>query len=206
MMGTAAADDGGGVLHSGGIGMFKFLHTVEKVVMSVLLTAMVVVTFSQVIARYVFNSGTVWALELTVFLFAWLVLLGAAQLAREGRHIGIDALIAVLKPRGRQIAGLIASGASILYALMMLSGAWTYFSKFYRLGIPAKELPIPTWVALLVLPISFAVLALRFGASFMRILTKAEDRMLSTIEDKELIDELDQAETAQASEKIGKAD
>ena len=37
---------------------------------------MTLVTFSQVVARYVFNTGVVWALELTVYLFAWLVLLG----------------------------------------------------------------------------------------------------------------------------------
>jgi C4-dicarboxylate transporter DctQ subunit len=58
---------------------------------------MTLFTFAQAVACYVFHSGAIWALELTVFLFAWLVLLGTVQLAREGRHFGIDALIGILR-------------------------------------------------------------------------------------------------------------
>lgn len=170
--------------------MSKFIHGLEKSLLVFLLIAMTTVTFVQVVARYVFNSGVMWALELTVFLYAWLVLLGAAHLAREGRHIGIDALTGALKARGQKICGLIASGASIVYALMMLSGSWTYFSKFYKLNIPAAELPVPTWVVLLVLPLSFAVLVGRFGQTFWSILTGRSSSMLSSLEDQELVDEL----------------
>lgn len=174
--------------------MLKFIHGVERTVLVVLLIAMTLVTSVQVVARYVFNSGAVWALELTVFLFAWLVLLGAAHLAREGRHIGIDALISVLGTGPRKICGLLASLACVVYAAMMLSGSWTYFSKFYKLNIPAADLPIPTWVALIVLPLSFLVLLVRFGITFWKVLTGKADTMLSSIEDKELVEELAGAE------------
>lgn len=174
--------------------MLKFIHGVERAMLVVLLVAMTLVTSVQVVARYVFNSGAVWALELTVFLFAWLVLLGAAHLAREGRHIGIDALISVLGTGWRKICGLLASLACVVYAAMMLSGSWTYFSKFYRLNIPASDLPIPTWVALIVLPLSFLVLVIRFGITFWKVLMGQADTMLSSIEDKELVEELAGAE------------
>lgn len=174
--------------------MLKFIHGLEKTLLTLLMIAMTVVTFVQVVARYVFNSGVVWALELTVFLFAWLVLLGAAHLAREGRHIGIDALITAIGKGPRKFCGLLASAACVGYALMMLSGSWTYFSKFYKLNIPAADLPIPTWVALIVLPLSFAVLVIRFGLAFFRILTGRDDSLLSSIEDKELVEELAGAE------------
>lgn len=173
--------------------MRNFLHGVEKTLLVVLMLAMALVTFVQVIARYVFNSGAVWALELTVFLFAWLVLLGAAHLAREGRHIGIDALIMALRPGSRKLCGLLASGACVLYAALMLSGSWTYFSKLYRLGIPAADLPVPSWIVVSVLPLSFLVLVLRFGAAFLRILRGRAASMLSTLEDQELVAELDAA-------------
>ncbi|HQU51089.1 MAG TPA: TRAP transporter small permease subunit, partial [Casimicrobiaceae bacterium] len=37
---------------------------------------MTVVTFVQVVARYVFNYSFVWALELTGVMFAWLIFVG----------------------------------------------------------------------------------------------------------------------------------
>jgi hypothetical protein len=45
-------------------------------IIAMLLGLMTVVTFANVVARYAFNSNILWALELTSFLFAWLVLLG----------------------------------------------------------------------------------------------------------------------------------
>lgn len=174
--------------------MLKRLHDLERIVLVLLMIGMVLVTFVQVVARYVFNSGATWALELTVFLYAWLVLLGAVHLAREGRHIGIDALISVLKPRGRKVAGVIAASACVYYALMMLQGGWTYFSKLYRLGIPTADLGVPTWCVLIVLPLAFAALAVRFGITLVRIVTGRADGMLSTLEDEELVAELDAAQ------------
>lgn len=176
--------------------MLNIIHGVERALLVFLLIAMTLVTFTQVIARYVFNSGVVWALELTVFLFAWLVLLGAAHLAREGRHIGIDALIATIGAGPRKFCGLLASAACLLYTAMMLSGSWSYFSKFYKLNIPAADLPIPTWVALIVLPLSFLILLIRFAFAFWRVLTGRADSLLSSIEDKELVEELAGAEAA----------
>ncbi|MBZ0124394.1 MAG: TRAP transporter small permease subunit, partial [Roseovarius sp.] len=46
---------------------------IEETVIAVLLGLMTAITFANVIARYVFNSNILWALELTVFMFGWLV-------------------------------------------------------------------------------------------------------------------------------------
>ena len=49
------------------------INRLEEAIVAFLLAAMTLVTFTQVVLRYVFNAGFVWALELTIFLFAWLV-------------------------------------------------------------------------------------------------------------------------------------
>lgn len=59
------------------------IDNIEETLIAFLLGAMTIATFSNVIARYVFNSNILWALELTVFLFAWLVLLGASYLIKK---------------------------------------------------------------------------------------------------------------------------
>ena len=62
-----------------------------------LLGLMTLITFANVVARFVFNSNILWALELTVFLFAWLVLLGASYAVKTHAHLGVDAILNIAR-------------------------------------------------------------------------------------------------------------
>jgi len=48
--------------------------------------------FTNVVLRYAFDIGFVWVLELVQYLFAWVVLIGAAHGVKAGIHLGIDVL------------------------------------------------------------------------------------------------------------------
>ncbi|HPR07254.1 MAG TPA: TRAP transporter small permease subunit, partial [Denitromonas sp.] len=50
------------------------VESIEETFIAVALGFMTLITFANVIARYVFNSNILWGLEVTVVLFAWLVL------------------------------------------------------------------------------------------------------------------------------------
>ncbi len=104
---------------------------------AVLLGLMTIVTFANVVARYVLNTGILWGLEVTVFLFGWMVLIGAAYAVKTKAHLGVDAvLLAVARP-GRRLLGLFAALCCILYALLLLKGSWDYWANFANL--PATE-------------------------------------------------------------------
>ena len=66
----------------------------------------VFVYYYEVIARYVFNANILWALETTVFLFAWLVLLGASYCVKVHAHLGVDVRRLFVIGRRRHGAGL----------------------------------------------------------------------------------------------------
>src|SRR3546814_15227267 len=85
----------------------KSMNRLEEGLMILLLAAMTLLTFSQVVLRYVFNSGWGWALEATTYMFGWLVLVGISYGIKVGFHIGIDAVVNLLPKRGRRIVGLI---------------------------------------------------------------------------------------------------
>ena len=110
---------------------------IEETLISVLLGLMTLVTFANVVARYVFNSNILWALELTVFMFGWLVLLGAGYAVKKSMHLGVDALINTFSESTRRIVGLIAVGCCILFAFLLLKGAWDYWANFA--GLPKTE-------------------------------------------------------------------
>ncbi|MEM1235878.1 MAG: TRAP transporter small permease [Pseudomonadota bacterium] len=98
---------------------------------------MTLVTFANVVARYVFNSNILWALELTVFMFGWLVLLGAGYAVKKSMHLGVDALINTFSESTRRIVGLIAVGCCILFAFLLLKGSWDYWANFA--GLPKTD-------------------------------------------------------------------
>ena len=119
--------------------MFKasFIDKLEETLISVLLALMTAITFANVIARYVFNSNILWALELTVFLFGWMVLLGASYAVKKNQHLGVDIIINALAPRGRRWLGLFSVSVCIAFSLLMLKGSWDYWANFANL--PATE-------------------------------------------------------------------
>ena len=64
----------------------KIMNRLEEGMIILLLLGMTLLTFVQVVARYVFNSGFVWALEVTTYMFAWLVLTGMSYGVKVGFH------------------------------------------------------------------------------------------------------------------------
>jgi C4-dicarboxylate transporter, DctQ subunit len=103
---------------------------IEETVIAVLLGLMTLLTFANVVARFAFNSNILWALELTVFMFAWLVLLGASYAVKKHAHLGVDAIVNLLSPGPRRILALISVTACLLFSLLMLKGAYDYWAVF----------------------------------------------------------------------------
>jgi len=68
-----------------------------------LLAAMVVMVFANVLLRYGFNSGVLVSEELSRYCFVWLTFIGAVLAFREQAHMGIETLVARFQRRGRLI-------------------------------------------------------------------------------------------------------
>jgi C4-dicarboxylate transporter DctQ subunit len=108
----------------------RAVHSFEETAIAIILGLMTVITFINVVLRYVFNSTLIWGLEATLILFAWLVLFGMSYAVKVTAHLGVDAVIAAL-PRGpRRVMALIAAALCIAYALLLLKGAWDYWAPF----------------------------------------------------------------------------
>ena len=59
-------------------------------IIATLYLLMIAITFAQVIFRYLLNSALPWAGELAIFLFIWIIFLGASIALMRGVHIGVD--------------------------------------------------------------------------------------------------------------------
>ncbi len=111
----------------------NWIERLEENLIAFLLGAMTLLTFANVVARYAFNANIFYALELTVFMFAWLVLLGASYAVKKSAHLGVDAIINLAgKPMRRKMA-LFVSAICILYAALLLKGSWDYWAPYANL-------------------------------------------------------------------------
>lgn len=147
------------------------LHRTEESLIAAILAAMTLLTFLQVVLRYVFNTGLLWALEATLYMFGWLVLLGISYGVRTHAHIGIDAAIKLFPPAARRVVGIVVVALALGYTGLMFYGAWFYVDRLYILGVDAEDIPIPRWILTLCLPIGFALLAVRLIGMAWRIVS-----------------------------------
>lgn len=108
----------------------KVVHEFEETAIAVMLGAMTILTFVNVIMRYVFNSMVIWGLEVVLILFAWLVLFGIAYAFKVTANLGVDAIIGVVSPRARYVLALLSAACCLAYALLIAKGAWDYWAPF----------------------------------------------------------------------------
>ena len=121
----------------------SLIDRLEENLISILLGVMTLVTFSNVVARKAFNSNILWGLELTVFLFGWLVLLGASYAVKKGSHLGVDAIINLLSKPARRVLALIAALICVGFSFLLLKGAWDYWANFANLpGTEGRWFPL----------------------------------------------------------------
>ena len=111
----------------------RFIHSLEETLIAFILGAMTLITFINVVLRYVFNDALIWGLEVTLILFAWLVLLGISYGFKVTAHLGVDAIVNLFPGRGKRIFALIAAASCLAYALLFLKGAWDYWAPFAAL-------------------------------------------------------------------------
>ena len=111
----------------------RFVNEFEETAIAVLLAAMTLITFTNVILRYGFNTGLIWGLEAVTFLFAWLVLFGISYAVKVTAHLGVDAVLNLLPKGGRRGLGIIAALVCIGYSALLLKGAWDYWANFANL-------------------------------------------------------------------------
>ena len=129
----------------------QFVDRIEETLIAVFLGLMTAITFANVIARYVFNDNLLWALEATVFLFAWMVLLGASYAVKRSLHLGIDLLISVLPPGPRRVLGLVSVAACLAFSILLLIGSWDYWYPFAtkRAFLEVNDVPMPQFLQFL---------------------------------------------------------
>ncbi|PLY01076.1 MAG: TRAP transporter small permease [Desulfuromonas sp.] len=153
----------------------RIINSFEESVIAILLAVMTLLVFVEVVLRFGFGEGLMWAQELTLHLSAWMVLFGVSYGIKVGSHIGVDALVKILPSGARRVIGGIAVIACLFYTSLFIKGAWVYLDMIRMIGIEMEDLPIPKWIAHSILLIGMVMIAIRLLILLKDIITgKAE--------------------------------
>lgn len=178
----------------------SIIGKVEEAIIAVLLAAMTLLVFFEVVLRFGFGEGLMWAQELTLHLSAWLVLFGVSYGIKVGSHIGVDALVKIMPAMARRIIGGIAVAACLFYTGLFIKGSWVYLAKMYKIGIELDDMPIPKWIAHSILLIGMVLIAIRLLMLLWGVFTGKNEGFTLTDEAK---DSMHLAEETKAALKGG---
>lgn len=117
------------------------LSPVDQVV-AALLGMTILVVLAQVIWRYILNDSLTWTEELSSYLFAWTVFLGAALAIRDDLHVRFTFLSDRFSTHTRRVAEIVKS---LLIGIFLLST--TIFGVMWVIEVqgtrsPALGLPV----------------------------------------------------------------
>ena len=136
-----------------------------------LLTAMILLAFAQIVLRNFFDTGIDWGDALVRYLVVWVGFIGAAIAAKEGKHITIDVLSRWITGAGSSAIQAIShfSSATVCGLLTWAGIKFIWFEA--QMGGTAF-FKLPTWVPELIIPVTFGLMTLRYSLRLVSEFTK----------------------------------
>ena len=145
---------------------------------------MTLLVFGNVVLRYGFNSGITVSEELSRWLFVWLTFLGALIGLREHAHLGTDALVGRLGPRGKKVCLFISHALMLLICWMLFRGSLEQTKINWDVSAPSSGASMAWFYSVgLVFSVSAALITL---ADLWKLVTgRTGDGELSIVSDHE---------------------
>ena len=128
------------------------------------LVLIVLIMVYEVVARYVFNRPTMWALEFAVYAQVLLVALSAAYVLREEGHVCIGLVIEQLSERTRNWLVCANSIIGALYCIVLSIQMWNTARWSFTVSTASETMGVPLAPIQFILLGGLALLSLQFLA------------------------------------------
>ena len=123
---------------------------------------MAVLPIAEIGLRAAFGTGIPGAIPIVQHLTLWVGFLGAAMAAREGKLLALATASFLPKGRARTIANVLAASFGVFVSGLLARAGWELVTLLRDNGTEVTR-GIPAWIAVLVLPASFAAIAVRMA-------------------------------------------
>lgn len=157
-------------------GLKKFSDTLNVIIRILTIAAfslMVVVTFMQIIYRFVLLKPIPWSEELARYLFVWITFLGSGVAVKNKGHVGVELVIDRLPKKLRKISLIIAFIVCVVFCILMVTNGVTMVQRTMNQRSAAMSMPMS--YAYIAIPIGFILMAMNFLVHIFQLMRGEEE-------------------------------
>jgi len=143
--------------------------TLERALAALSMAALCIITFANVVTRYLTDVSLAFTEEYSIFLLVVMTLLGSSVAAAADRHIRITFLADKLSPPVRRVTELVAwTAALVMFGFLIWYGGRLTYDQ-WRFEETSPGLGNPQWIYTVWLPVLSVVVGLRIVGRLIRI-------------------------------------
>lgn len=140
------------------------IEKIESILVALALLFMIGLAFLQVLLRNLWDTGISWGDPIIRALVLWVGFLGASIATHQEGHIRLDVVSKFLPPKTKRVTECLVHLASAVVCVLLAKAAWDFVQMEREFETMLVD-KIPNWIALIIIPVSFLVIAFRMVLS-----------------------------------------
>lgn len=142
---------------------------VEEAIAAAAMALICVITFANVVVRYLTNASFAFTEEISVFLLVVLTLVGASAAFARDRNIRVDYFLLKLPAAARYLLELVGMALSAALFTMVAWFGWRFFLDDWKYETTSPGLGIPQAVYSIWLTVLAVLIVMRIAGRFLRV-------------------------------------
>ena len=151
----------------------------SEVLSEIALLGLLLLVFHEVVVRYVFNSPTLFSVEISEYLLVFVAFLSAGWVLKEDRHVQMLAVTNLLPEKARLWADIFTSfGVMIFCGILAWKGGQTTIMAYAGDYHSSSLLNFPLWIPYSIIPFGAFILGIQYIIRIgerVKALTKAQN-------------------------------
>ncbi|MGE4485517.1 MAG: TRAP transporter small permease [Oscillospiraceae bacterium] len=140
----------------------------EEYILMVLMGALAIVVFAQVICRGI-GSSLPWSEELSRYITVWVTFVGTSLGFKRGSHIGVEAFKMIFPRNPRKFVDLLGAMICVLLCFLCIKYGIDVVKSQILMGQKSPAMHLPMWIAYIAIPIGIALALIRCIQNFVNI-------------------------------------
>ena len=133
---------------------------IEEFVLCVITVVVTVITFANVLSRFVFHASFSWSEEFVINVFILMIMLGCALCTRDGSMITLSLIFDNVGIGGKKILTVIDTVVNLIFYAILIYTGFNKVADQISTGKETFSLGWPEWVFTILLPIGSIFLVL----------------------------------------------
>lgn len=121
--------------------VFDKVESALKNICIFLTAAFTILTFVQVVSRYVFDAPIWWTESVSRYMFIWTIMLFAPVILRSGNNLGFDLILKKMPRRAQEIMNIVAMSLICAFGAFYCNYSLQFMIKTIKKTIPGLKIP-----------------------------------------------------------------